>query len=772
MGKKKKVGNPEQIFRQINEELEKKNFSIAASILRKAKFPPQERKKADQLNIDIHYFWALDYFNNKDYLQAITTLRMFVERFKKKIKLPLEKANMLLGLSYFYMNDFVKATTYLETSKNTPATHSFYFYYLLTLIYQKKYTNLAALFTDHEKQLPLLSPDQKEYLAIALAFVQTDYEKANTLLATYAAEEESLVSNITGLRAILANTPYKSEEKFIKPLYKTFLEIELSAAEKQYFAKIPAIKEAVESLENTELQAILAIPLQKLCEDGESLTTTEFEQCMGLPEAYRSFVVYNQVAALYNEDIEETEAYIIAIVKKYAHYFFQIPESIFLFAQIIYWDPDNFTPTFFWKNLETSLDRFVKSFTPNQLNKLSWRIFNCLEDPDYSGKKIHNRRQNKLATTYPQMLALKFWQIIDGIATPDMEVPASALDVFSYPNFQLGSHLAKDKWELFLRDMYPDSSLISILLGRENSFLFGGSIDRDAIESHMTEIYNKLLNKAQTALIDATTKNDVHLKNKVVLDFFKLTHQAINKFEKDRDTLVNEEKKTAFFKAYHQMIVFFEEDQPDSEYLQDYQLLENAPKMNLLAKVIKEYDETATMDLFRKHLAAGESNLIHQALIEELRYGYDIDNELATVLLYLRVLMEEQETELATIVANFGTLYVKRLRLPYVPSYPDSNYFNILEKLTKEKPSPTNILTILTLTEVYMPYLTREVEPFYYNMAEKLLSYFIKAKKKYPTFDFKLKVIQQLQEFVKKAVVERSLKKLGTTLANSEKVFP
>ena len=771
MGKKKKVANPEQIFQQINGELEQENFALAASILRKAKFPPQERKKADQLNIDIHYFWALDSFKKKEYTQAITTLRMFVERFKKKIKLPLEKANMLLGLSYFYGNDFVKATTYLETSKNTPATYSFYFYYLLTLIYQKKYTNLAALFTDHEKQIPLLSPDQKEYLAIAVALVQADYEKATELLASYTAVDEVLVSNIAGLRAILANAPYKSEEKFLKPLYKTFLKIELSEAEKQYFAKIPAIKEKVESLENSELKTVLANPLRKLCEDGESLTTVEFEQCMGLPEAYRSFIVYNQVAALYNEDIEEKEADIIAIIKKYDYHFFQVPESIFLFAQIIYWDPDNFTPTFFWKNLETSLDRFGKSFTPNQLNRLSWRVLNCLEDPDYSGKKIHNRRQNKLAKAYPQMLALKYWQIIDGISTPDLEIQASVLDVFSYPNFQLGSHLAKDKWELFLKVMYPSSSLISMILGREDDFLFGG-IDRNALENDMTKVYSKLLNKTQTALIDATTKNEVHLKNKVVLDLFKLTHQAMNKFEKDRDTVLNEEKKTAFFKAYHQMIVFFEENQADSEYLQDYQLVENAPKMNLLAKVIKEYDKIAIRDLFRKHIAAGESNLIHQALIEELRYGDDIDNELDTIHLYLRLLMEEQETELATIVANFGTLYVKRLRLPYVPSYPDSNYFHILEKLTKEKPSPTNILTILTLTEVYMPYLTREVEPFYYNMAEKLLSYFIKAKKKYPTFDFKLKVIQQLQEFVKKAVVERSLKKLGTTLANSEKVFP
>ncbi|GEM_PF-6065503 len=771
MGKKKKGGNPNQIFQQINEELQRKNFAAAAAILRRAKFPPQERKKADQFNIDIHYFWALDYFNKKDYLQAITTLRMFVERFKKKIKLPLEKANTLLGLSYFYTNDFVKSTTYLKTSKNTPATHSFYFYYLLTLIYQKKYTNLAALFTDHEKELPLLSTDQKAYLAIAFAIVQADYEKATTLLAAYPAVDEPLASNIAGLRAILADTTYKSESKSLKPLYKSFLKLELSAAEKQFFAKIPAFKEEVESLQNSELQDTLAIPLQKLCEDGESLTAKEFEQCMRLPEAYRSFVVYNQVAALFNEDIEETEADIIAIIKKHEWHFFQVPESIFLFAQIIYWDPDNFTPSFFWKNLEASLDRFGKSFTPNQLNKLSWRILNCLEDPDYSGKKIYTRRQNKLAIAHPQMLALKFWQIIDGVTMPDTEVQETSLDVFTYPNFNLGSHLAKDKWELFLEHMYPDLSLIPMLLG-DNDFFFGRDDNIKTIEKRMDEVYSNILNKTQAALINATTKHEVHLKNKVVLDLFKLTHQAMNKFEKERAVVLNKEKKTAFFKAYHQMIVFFEEDQPDSEYLQDYQLLEQAPKMNQLAKVIKGYDKTAVMDLFRKHLAAEESNLIHQALMDELRYGDTMDNGLPTALLYLRILIDEQETELATIVEHFGILYVKRLRLPYVPNFPDSNYFHILETLVKEKPKPTNILTILTLTEVYMPYLTRVVEPFYYNMVEKLLSYFIKAKKKYPKFDFKPKVMQELQGFVKKAVVKRTLKKLGTTLATAEKVFP
>jgi outer membrane protein assembly factor BamD (BamD/ComL family) len=105
MGKKTKGGNPNDIIKAVKIKLQDGQFAAAAALFRRAKFPPQFKKRADQLNIDIHYFWALDAFEKKDYLQAITTLRQFTERFKKKINLPLEKANMLLGLSYFYIND-------------------------------------------------------------------------------------------------------------------------------------------------------------------------------------------------------------------------------------------------------------------------------------------------------------------------------------------------------------------------------------------------------------------------------------------------------------------------------------------------------------------------------------------------------------------------------------------------------------------------------------------------------------------------------------------
>jgi len=217
MGKKIKGGNPTQLFQKINERLANKHFSEAAAILRKAKFPPKEKKKVDQLNIAIHYFWALDPFENKKYLQAITTLRMFVERFKKKIKLPLEKANMLLGLSYLYANDFVKAANYLVTAKNTPATQPFYFYYLLALIYQKKYSTLTTLTEDHEKELTFLRPNQESYLAIAIAIVNADFEKVNTLLEDFKPKNKATASNIAGLKAILEDNTFQESTKTLKP---------------------------------------------------------------------------------------------------------------------------------------------------------------------------------------------------------------------------------------------------------------------------------------------------------------------------------------------------------------------------------------------------------------------------------------------------------------------------------------------------------------------------------------------------------------------------
>ncbi len=772
MGKKIKGGNPTKTFQEISQLLQKKHFSQAAAILRKTKFPPKEKKKADQLNIDIHYYWALAYFEEKEYLRAITTLRMFVERFKKKIKLPLEKANMLLGLSYLYTNDFVKAATYLATAKNTPATQPFYFYYLLSLVYQKKYEDLVGLTADHEKELNLLTEDQKSYLTIAIALVQSNFEQAKTLLADYNANDKNIADNINSLKAILEETTYQATTPTLKPLYKSFLKLNLSDIEKQYLAKIPGFKEQVVDLKNDQLQEDLVIPLQKLCEEGKSLARWKFERCMEMPEIHRPYIVYNQVAALYNEDIEdeENEYEMVAIIKKYERHFFQMPEAIFLFAQIMYWNPENFTPTFFWRNLEHSLDRFGQSFTPLQLNRLSWRIAGCLEDPDPAKKRIHNSHQYKLAKAYPQMLGMKWGQIDDYVFAPDSSLLDSSLDIFTYANFQYGSHIARDKWENGLEGLYPDPSLIASFLGHLE---MGHMINESVIENHLDEVYTKILNKAQTFLTKATTAHQIHLKNKVVLDLFKMTHQSMNKFEKDRGRIVGKTKKAKFFDAYYQMIVLFEEDQADSEYLQDYQLLENAPKINHLTKVIKTHKkEKELIDLFQNHLAAGESNLIHQVLLDNLRYTHLIDEALDITLIYFKVLIDKGDTALADIVQNFGNLYIKRLRLPYVPNFPDSNFFHILEQLIKGKMTIAHITTINTLATVYLPFITRTVEPLYYNMAEKLLSYFIKVKKKQPNFAFNQLLIQELKKFVKEAVEERKLKKLGTTLANAEKMFP
>lgn len=770
MGKKAKGGNPLHIFQNIKDKLQSKHFAEAASILRRAKFPPPHKKKADQFNIDIHYFWALDYFEKKDYLQAVTTLRMFVERFKKKINLPIEKANMLLGLSYFYANDFTKAAAYLVTAKNKPTTHTFYFYYLLTLIYQKKYTDLTALTTDHEKELALLTTDQKSYLAIAIALVQSNFEKAIMLLSTYSIEDENIADNIDGLKAILQETAYAPTTKSLKPLYKSFLDITLSEEEKQYLAKIPEFQEQVKNLKNNQLQETLVVPLQELCEKGIALTRQELKQAMELPEAYRSYIVYNQVAALYNDDLEENELEIVAILKKYEWNFFQVPEAIFLFAQIVYWDSENFTPTFFWRNLERSLERFGKSFTPLQLNRLSWRISGCLDDPAASDKNMNNNRQRKLVTAYPQMLGLKWWQIDRGVFAPDCPFSDTTLSIFTNANFRYGSHIAKDKWEDGLEGMYPDLGLIANFLG---PFEMSRLAEDGLIDKQLNDIYTKVLYQAQNFLVRATTEHQVHLKNKVVLDLFKMTHESMNKFEKDRERTLDKTKKATFFEAYYKMIVLFEEDQADSKYLQDYQLVENAPKINRLAKVVGTYERGKTLiDLFKQHLAAGESSLIHQVLVDDLEQAYAMDEGLNTTLVYFNVLIEVAETELTTIVRQFGNLYVKRIRLIYVPRYPDTSFFYLLEKLTKNKPTPAYITIINALTAVYLPFITKTVEPLYYNMAEKLLSYFIKAKKKQPNFEFNQVVIQALKKLVKEAVEARKLKKLGKTLTSAEKIFP
>ena len=72
------------------------------------------------------------------------------------------------------------------------------------------------------------------------------------------------------------------------------------------------------------------------------------------------------------------------------------------------------------------------------------------------------------------------------------------------------------------------------------------------------------------------------------------------------------------------------------------------------------------------------------------------------------------------------------LGCPMYPRFPDTNFFNLLEKLMAIKSTPAHILVMSVLTDCYIPYLTKTVEPLYYNTAEKLLNYFVTNKNKYP----------------------------------------
>ena len=769
MGKKIKVRNNKQIFQEIKAKLQSGNYRDAANSLRKTKFPPQEKKKADQLNISIHYLWALEFFQQKNYLQAISTLRMFVERYKNKINLPLEKANMLLGLSYLYLNDFEKAGTYLKTAKKEPATRPFYFYYLLGLIYQKKYADFNTLLIEHESRLTAIAAHQKQYLEIAFALVNADFDKANALLTTYKAINKNQANNLLAIKTIISGENFNAEKKALKPLYKSLFNIELADSEKQYLSKIPQFKERTDQHTKNQLKTNLSFIIKKLCENGEALSKEELAKCIDLPENYFSYIVYNQVAALYNEDIEETEEEIVALLKKYSWHFFQVPESVLLFAQIIYWDPDNFTSNFFWQGIEIGLERFGTSYTALQLNRLSWSLLGCLQYSDFADKKMLSRKQQKLSTKYPQMLGLKWWQILDSSLTPNMDLSESALDIFTHPNFQHGKRIAKGKLESALEEIYPSPGLIHSYLQELEGF--NSFANEELIESKVNEMYSDFLYKIQNALVRATTEHDVHLKNKVILDLFKVTHHFIHKFELENEFELIKTKKAAFFKAYQDMIVLFEEDHPDSEYFQDYQLVENAPKLLHLTQVIRNEGVGKTLiDLYHSHLKVGESHLIHKVLIDEFLLVYLRPNILEAVFQYFRILVKQTDIDLATIVRQFGNNYIKVIRLPHVPKYPDTNFFIILKEMLKGT-SPNEILAVSTLTEVYASFLTRTVEPLYFNMAEKILHYFIKVHKKHPNFEFNKALIKELKLFVKKAVEERKLKKLGATLADAEKVF-
>ena len=572
MGKKSKRGNIPINYEEIEDNLQRGNYRLVATILRKTKFPPKEKKRGDQLNIDTHFYWALDLFNQKEYTQAISTLRMFVERYKNKITLPLEKSDMLLGLSYLYLNNWEKATMYLQKANSNPNTKAFNFYYLLALIYQKKYQDFDSLLAAHQPKVDALAVPRQQYLAIAYALVAQDFEQAATLLETYPKEEldEETAANITALQAIVTGTTYQTEEKPLNSLYKFLLAIPLSVEEKNYIEAIPQLEASAQEVKKGQLKETVKEALHELCVEGASLSREDFEACMELPEEYRPYIVYNQIAALFNEDIEYTEEEVLELLRKYEWYFFRVPESIFLFSQIVYWDEENFTPTTFWRAMETSFDRFGKTFTPLQLNRLSWRVMSCLEFGDLGVEKAHIKQQTKLIKSYPQLVGLKFGQLLDYMIAPKLRLPEASLDLFTFAGFNYGSEIAKDKLAYSLNDMRGFEHKAKASFDFDFDFMMD-PVAKHGFDQQIDKIYREIIENTLTVFIKATTEHEIHLKNRVVLDLFKIAHEFIQKFHAERFVDIDADKQTAFATAYHQALVLFEEDTSDSEHFQYYQ---------------------------------------------------------------------------------------------------------------------------------------------------------------------------------------------------------
>ena len=756
MGKKIKKQDSKAGFQKIIRIFQKGDYREAACLLRQAKFLPKDAPKVNQLNIDIHFFWALDYFIQSDYSQAINTLRMFIERYKKKMKLPLEKADILLGLSYLYLGNWEKGTDYLQASKNQESTRKFYFYYLLCLIYQKKYKDFYVFFEKHQEDIDLLGQNRRQYLEITFAIVVQDLERAKTLLENYEGLSEAHTNNIIALKNILDSSTIVTREEHLKTLYKALLKVSLSETEEKYLALFPQFEDSVVDLKYQRLEKSLIKILEKLCE-GQALSDSELIKCLKMPEEHRPHIIYNQVANLYNEGIEENESQIVATIKKHERHFFKVPESLLLFTQIVYWDAENFSSTFFWRSLETGLDYFGETFNDFQFNRLSWSIFGCLQTSGFTVEKVFNKRQFRMAVAYPQMLGLKLWQIIDHAMLPGINLPDSALDVFTFSNFQYGHKMAIKKLEQALGGMFPQRGFFSFMM-------------EDLRE--LEKAYEQILYRLQNALIRATNEHQVHLKNRVVLDLFKITHRFINKFEREKAITLEKEKIKKFTDAYKNILELFDEIKPASEYFQDYQLLLNAPKRQAIAKLIdSNYDEKILKAQFKSLINEGVTAIINQAFIDKMDSTHFDDYITKPLVVYLKTLVDNSGEHLEASIQQFGKLYVKQLKLPYDCEHPDEVYLQLLGKLATEKPTPNHTQLLGTLANVYLPYMIGTIEPIYYNTIEKLLTYFRKTYKVNPDFNFDQELIQQLMVFTKKVVKTKKLKKLTKSLAETEAIF-
>lgn len=722
--KRKKTSTSKYKFRDARMQYHLGNFAKAASILRQATIDPHEKAKAQQLEIAINQQIAYELFTNRQYQEVIDTLQTSIKGKENQKETWIVKTHVFVGLSYLYLGGFESAKNHLNKVLQSKETTSFAFYYLLADVYHNhaSYSKDLDFFSTHPTFVASIEKEQKDYLTIIFSIFKDDIEKANTQIKLFEDKSRAQKLNVDAIHAILNQSKLNTAStNKIKPLYRLLLSLPIDFEEKKYLSDFSYLKPALEK------QALLAnaFNLQKtitsLCQEAIPIPSKHWMDLLEqISDEYKYALVYNQMVALSKEDFEGNMGEMLRILETLHDAFFKIPESIFLYLQIVFYDVDSHYFYIFWKNVTQYLERFSKLLTPGQLNRIGWKLYEIFMS--YNRQQYANSLEDiqHMAQQY-NMLGLNMWLMLEEINQSKLKLSAKASSFFASKEVQNNERQIIENLTEFTQSLSISHGLFSGL-----SELFGISTGGGDIYEHQK------LNRLQEQLFKAFAV-EVHPSSKdIIFKIYKILHEENKKALEDSQSKISLNNYEALKKNYLQSLIHFEENHPESTHYQDYKRLLVLKDKNELVKLLQGRMTLSAQRKLKKFVQSDESIENTLTIFIELIDRKHFEEELITSLShFFHVLGQEQPQKAAEYGEKFTNSYLRGCKAKHRCEHPDEFFLKFLEK-SMTKFNGFLFATFYRMAQIYPLPLTNDKSALHYRVIGLLLENIMDSMQKNP----------------------------------------
>jgi hypothetical protein len=756
MSKKKKgKGKSRLEFPALVQRYKSHDFQGTWQYFKKAKIKPHEQDDARRLWVELTQRFAGEYFENLEFSKALSLTEGLTDGdFPKKGEGLRAAKRVLAGLCRLYLGDWEGAAVDLENAGAQDATGKFAFYYLLALLYGRKF-NDPALFgqanvAGWEKQ----ADSRKLYLRFTAHLIAGQWKEALGLLNEMEPLSDLHGANLLVLRYVLSGEAPTGtiDESLIKPLYKALAGLLLRELEITYLKEHSAIGTFIEAKRQHAVHEELSTFLEMLCEEGRPLAETQLDLCLRrLPAEVHPFIVYNQAANLFRENQEENEEAINRIADKYAHLFLQVPESIFLYLRMVTFDAEGHRAGAFFSNLEQYLNRFGASLSNAQLNEIGWLCFDAFLGSSIATKSSYERKRlAQLSEEYRQIIGFKLWLIFDAaLYQKNPPWQNKLLDVFTLPNVQDFAVRIEREVDILLQEFHPRQSIFELMLKK-----FRGEADKKYIQTF------ELLQKQ---LLSAAAAQGISTRSKVVLDVLKTLHRHQSKIALEDDFPLPSYMYDDLKNSYRKALDFFGENTAESPWFRDYQALKALPELRSIFEMLQVIPPPANLKSeMAAVLKSGGELPLTDALMRKIHDSHFSIENAGTAALMLASLWDEIPQRAAETVSYFTQAFFK-MAASFQCNCHENFYIELLDHLIRHYKSSHYSTLVYQVALAGKDLLVAEEEASYYNTSATVLGAIRQMMKNDNSFLPDTAFVQLLLNFVGAMVKKRKLKTLRKT---------